>query len=66
MLLILEVTTAKNVPANTYVRIKHNLEKLGYAVHLRPTDLYPNQIIIEGAENAAEIFRMLNKECAPA
>lgn len=66
MLLILEVTTAKNVPANTYVRIKHNLEKLGYAVHLRPTELYPNQIIIEGAENAAEIFRILDKEAVPA
>jgi hypothetical protein len=65
MLLILEVTTARNVPPNAYVKIKRGIEKMGYAVHLRPLDLYPNQIIIEGADTSAEIFKILNKECAP-
>ena len=61
MLLILDVTTARNVPANTYVRIKRQLEKLGYAVHLRPSDLCPNQIIIEGAEAWPEIEKKLKE-----
>ena len=66
MLLILKITVERNVGADDYARIKRGIEKMGYAVHLRPDKVYPQQIIIEGADTSAEIFKILDKECIPA
>ena len=66
MLLILDIKAEKVVSGNDYAKIKHGIEKMGYVVHYRPSPLYPKQIIIEGAETAEEIFKIFEKECAPA
>ena len=66
MLLILDIRTEKVVSGHDYAKIKAGIEKMGYVVHYRPSPLYPRQIIIEGAETAEEIFKILEKECMPA
>jgi hypothetical protein len=65
MLLTLKIILERNCTGRDYARIKRGIEKMGYVCHLRPNDVYPSQIIIEGAETSAELFKILNKECAP-
>ena len=64
MLLILDVNTERNVTQKDYGKIKHALEKMGYVVHYRPDELAPQKIIIEGADNYAEIRSKLEEAFA--
>jgi uncharacterized protein YcgL (UPF0745 family) len=61
MLLILNIELERNVAGLDYAKIKSAIEKKGYVVHYRPSDLYPTQIIIEGAETWPEIEKKLTE-----
>jgi len=60
MLLILDVQTEREVTQKDYDRIKKGIEKMGYAVHYRPDTDHPQKIIIEGADNFAEMQNVIN------
>ena len=61
MLLILRFTTERNCTGKDFARIKKGIEKMGYVCHLRPDELYPTQLIIEGADTWPEIEKKLKE-----
>jgi hypothetical protein len=61
MLLTLKIILERNCTGRDYARIKRGIEKMGYVCHLRPNDVYPSQIIIEGAETWPEIEKKLTE-----
>jgi hypothetical protein len=61
MLLTLKIILERNCTGRDYARIKRGIEKMGYVCHLRPNDVYPSQIIIEGAETWPEIEKKLKE-----
>ena len=61
MLLVLRIVTERNCTGRDYARIMRGIEKLGYVCHLRPDELYPTQLIIEGADTWPEIEKKLKE-----
>ena len=61
MLLVLRIVTERNCTGRDYARIKRGIEKMGYVCHSRPDELYPTQLIIEGAETWPEIEKKLKE-----
>ena len=61
MLLVLRIVTERNCTGWDYARIKRGIEKMGYVCHLRPDELYPTQLIIEGADTWPEIEKKLKE-----
>ena len=64
MLLTLKIILERNCTGRDYARIKRGIEKMGYVCHLRPNDVYPSQIIIEGADTWPEIEKKLKEVLA--
>ena len=64
MLLTLKIILERNCTGRDYARIKRGIEKMGYVCHLRPNEVYPQQIIIEGAEAWPEIEKKLKEVLA--